>query len=61
MDPVSFSAVKSVFPCAQLEDDQPFPGRDRSALKGVQKHWASAVLLLTVGKTRGHITGLTLI
>lgn len=61
MSPASWSALKPVFPGTQQEDDQPFPDTDRSALKGVLKHWASAVLVLRVGQTRGHITGLTLI
>lgn len=46
MNPVSWSALKPVFPGTQQEDDQLFPDTDRSALKGVLKHWASAVLLL---------------
>lgn len=45
MNPVSWSALKLVFPGTQQEDDQPFPDTDRSALKGVLKLWASAVLL----------------
>lgn len=46
MNPVSWSALKPVFPGTQQEDDQPFPDTDRSALKGVLKHWASATLLV---------------
>lgn len=60
MNPVSWSALKPVFPGAQQEDDQPFPDTDRSALKGVLKHWA-VQYYFCAWQTRGHITGLTLI
>lgn len=37
MNPVSWSALKLVFPGTQQEDDQPIHVTDRSALKGVLK------------------------
>lgn len=46
MNLVSWSAVKPIFPGTQQEDDQPFADTDRSAPKGVLKHWARAVLPL---------------
>lgn len=57
MNPVSRSALKPVFPGTQQEDDQPFPDTDRSALKGVLKHRASAVLLLRSDRLEATIQG----
>lgn len=54
MNPVSWSALKPVFPGTQQEDDQPFPDTDRPALKGVLKHWATAVVLLWSTDSRPH-------
>lgn len=60
MNPFSWSALMPVFLGAQQEDDQHFPDTDRSALKGVLKHWAEQYYLCS-WQTRGHISGSTLI
>lgn len=57
MNPVSWSALKPVFPGTQQEDDQPVPDTGRSALKGVLKHWASAVLLLRSDRLEATLQG----
>lgn len=57
MNPVSWSALKPVFPGTQQEDDQPFADTDRSALKGVLIHWASAVLLLQSDRLEATLQG----
>lgn len=57
MNSVSWSALKPVFLGTQQEDDQPFPDADRSALKGVLKHWASAVLVLQSDRLEATLQG----
>lgn len=57
MNSVSWSALKPAFPGTQQEDDQPFTDTDRSALKGVPKHWASAVLLLRLDRLETTLQG----
>lgn len=60
MNPGSWSALKPVILGSQQGDDQPFPGKDRPALKGVLKHWAEQYYFCGP-QTTGHITGPSLI
>lgn len=53
MDSISWSALRPVFPGTQQEDDHPFADTDRSALKGVLKRRANAVLVLLSGRLEG--------
>lgn len=57
MNPVSWPAPKPVFPGTQQVDDQLFPDTGRSALKGVSRRRAGAVLLLRLDRLEATLQG----